>query len=111
MPNITRMLTGTTVAALSILLNRIGPDNRAWLARQVVRNRHSNRTKSLVEFSELVALAHANAQYDIAINGEKWLLERIAAFFSEDDHRCRRQSRRVVHNGVSNQPWSHGPRF
>jgi len=80
MPNLTRILTGTTVAALSLLLNRIGPDNRAWLARQVVRKRRSNRTKSLVEFSALVALAHANAQYDIAINGEKWLLERLAAF-------------------------------
>jgi len=80
MPNIPRMLTGATVATLSILLNRIGPENRAWLARQVVRNRKSDRTKALVEFSEKVALAFANAQYDIAINGERWLLDRLAQF-------------------------------
>jgi FkbM family methyltransferase len=74
------MLTGTTAAVLSVMLDRIGPDNRAWLARQVVLNRRSRRTKSLVEFSELVALAYANAQYDVAINGETWLLNRLAAF-------------------------------
>ena len=48
MPNITPMLAGKTVAALSILLNRIGPDNRF----------------------RLVALAPANAKYDIATNAE-----------------------------------------
>jgi len=74
------MFTGTIATVLGALLDRIGPDTVRGLARQVVNDRKNSRTKSLVDFSEKVALAYSNAQYDIAINGEKWLLERLVQF-------------------------------
>lgn len=78
MPNLTRVVAAKVAGVLAALLDRLTPADRGWLARDVMRERQ--KRKSFAEFSEKVALAYANAQFDIAINGEKWLLHRMAAF-------------------------------
>ena len=80
MPNFTRMMAGISATALGGLLARLKPGDRAWLARQTVRDRHNASAAALAEFSSNVALTWANAQYDVALNGEQWMLQRLGRF-------------------------------
>lgn len=46
----------------------------------MVRDRHSAKSAALADFSKKLAYAWANAQFDIHINGEIWLLKRLSQF-------------------------------
>ncbi len=75
-----RLAAGITARTLATLLRRVPPGGRSWLARQMVRDRRSPSTVAIADFSEKLALAWANAQFDIHINGEVWLLQQLARF-------------------------------
>lgn len=80
MPNFTRSVAGLTTSALGLMLDHMGSGNRSWLARNVIGDRRSRRSAALADFADKLRLAFANAQYDIAVNGECWLLEQLSSF-------------------------------
>jgi FkbM family methyltransferase len=80
MPNLTRATTATLLKAARWFLFRIGSNNRAWLARQLVSPRRDPQTLALVDFCNRITLAWKNKQYDIRLNGEQDLLHRLNRF-------------------------------
>lgn len=80
MTDFPRLFAGVTAHALAALLQHVSPGGRAWLARRMVCNRRNPSSAALADFAQRVTLAWANAQFDINLNGEFWLLERLSQF-------------------------------
>jgi FkbM family methyltransferase len=80
MANLTRLAAHGTVALLRILISRLPPGGRGWLASQALNNRYDPRTRALADFFERSVLAWKNKQYDVALNGEAALLQRLRPF-------------------------------
>jgi FkbM family methyltransferase len=78
MPNLSRATTATLLKAARWFLFRIGSNNRSWLARQLVSPRRDPQTLALVDFCNRITLAWKNKQYDIRLNGEQALLNRLS---------------------------------
>jgi FkbM family methyltransferase len=68
------------LALLRVLVGRMWPGGRAWLALRVLSDRYDPRTRALAGFFERSVLAWKNKQYDVALNGEAALLERLRPF-------------------------------
>lgn len=62
------------------LLDRMGPGNRAWLARHMMRDRRDPRQLAFADFADHALDAWKNRQYDVHLNGEAALLAALAPF-------------------------------
>lgn len=80
MPNVTRLAAQGAIAILKPLLARLEPGDRSWLARHVVAARDSREVRALVDFSYGAIRGWKNSEFDIAVNGEAALLERLRRF-------------------------------
>ena len=80
MPNLTRLAAMANLALLRVLIGRMRPGSRAWLARRALSDRYSPRSRALADFFERSVLAWKNKQYDLHQNGEAALLERLRPF-------------------------------
>ena len=58
----------------------MGPGNRAWLARRMMRDRSDPRARAFAEFSQQSIEAWKNRHYDVHLNGEAALLAALAPF-------------------------------
>ena len=75
MPNFTRIAAKIQIRLLARLLERMGPGNRAWLARRMMRDRSDPRARAFAEFSQQSIEAWKNRQYDVHRNGEAALFD------------------------------------
>ena len=80
MPNFTRIAAEIQIRLLARLLDRMGPGNRAWLARQMTRNRRDPGARAFAEFAQQSVEAWKNRQYNVHLNGEAALLAALAPF-------------------------------
>ena len=80
MPNLTRLAATANLALLRVLIGRMHPGARSWLAQRVLSDRYEPRTRALADFFDRSVLAWKNKQYDVALNGEAALLERLRPF-------------------------------
>ncbi len=58
----------------------MGPENRAWLARWMMRDRSDPHARAFAEFAQQSIEAWKNRQYDVDRNGETALLAALAPF-------------------------------
>jgi FkbM family methyltransferase len=77
MPNIKRLAAQTAVIVLKQLLVRLKPEDRSWLARHSVSARGNRDVRALVDFSYGTIRGWKNSEFDIQVNGEASLLDRI----------------------------------
>jgi len=77
MPNVTRLAAQATLAVLKELLVRLEPGDRSWLARNSVSARDRSDVRALVDFGYGTIRGWKNSEYDIKVNGEAALLERL----------------------------------
>jgi FkbM family methyltransferase len=80
MANVTRLAAQGTLALLRVLIGRMPPGSRSWLALQVLEDRYDPRNRAMADFFERCVLAWKNKQYDVARNGEAALLHRLRPF-------------------------------
>jgi FkbM family methyltransferase len=80
MPNFSRLAARAQLALLMRLLDRMGPGNRAWLARHMMRDRRDPRQLAFADFAGHALDAWKNRQYDVHLNGEVALLAALAPF-------------------------------
>ncbi len=80
MPNFTRLTAEFQIRVLARLITRMGPENAAWLARRVMRDRGTPRTQAFAAFSQQCVEAWKNRHYDVHLNGEAALLAALAPF-------------------------------
>jgi len=80
MPNVTRLAAQASVAVLKYLLARLSPGDRSWLARHVVQNRETKGVRALVDFSYGTIRGWKNSEFDVDINGESTLMQRLRPF-------------------------------
>jgi FkbM family methyltransferase len=80
MPNLTRLAAMANLALLRVLIGRMAPGARAWLALRVLHDRYDPRTRALADFFDRSVLAWKNKQYDVELNGEAALLRRLRPF-------------------------------
>jgi FkbM family methyltransferase len=80
MPNLTRLAAQANLALLRVLIGRMAPGSRSWLALRVLDDRYDPRTRALADFFDRSVLAWKNKQYDVALNGEAALLARLRPF-------------------------------
>ena len=80
MPNITRLAAQASLAVLKQLLTRLSHGDRSWLARHVVEDRSAAGVRALVDFSYGTIRGWKNSEFDIEINGEAVLMERLRPF-------------------------------
>lgn len=77
MPNMTRLAAQATLMVLKQLLSRLEPGDRSWLARHCVSSREKRDVRALVDFSYGAIRGWKNSSFDIDVNGEATLLERL----------------------------------
>jgi len=77
---ITRLLAQACLGVLKSVSDRLGPGDRSYLARQIMRDRFHSRTRALGDLFGKSVLAWKNKQYDVEQNGEAALLRRLARF-------------------------------
>ena len=80
MPNITRLAAQASLAVLKHLLARLPQGDRSWLARHMVQDRSAAGVRGLVDFSYGAIRGWKNSEFDIDINGEATLMERLRPF-------------------------------
>ncbi len=80
MPNLTRLAAIANLALLRVLIGRMPPGSRAWLASRLLDDRYDPRTRALAGFFNCAVLGWKNKQYDVARNGEAALLRRLRPF-------------------------------
>src|ERR1700722_6031505 len=80
MPHLTRLAAMANLALLRVLIGRMQPGARSWLALRVLNDRYDPRTRALADFFDRSVLAWKNKQYDVALNGEAALLRRLQPF-------------------------------
>ena len=80
MPNITRLAAQASLAVLKQLLARLSHGDRSWLARHVVEDRAAPGVRALVDFGYGTIRGWKNSEFDIDINGEAVLMERLRPF-------------------------------
>jgi FkbM family methyltransferase len=80
MPDLARLAATANIALLRVLIGRMHPGARSWLAQRVLTDRFNPRTRALADFLERAVLAWKNKQYGLAYNGEAALLERLGPF-------------------------------
>jgi FkbM family methyltransferase len=80
MPNLTRLAAKANLVVLRRLLDRMSPGNRSWLAGQIMKGRSESGTLALADFCRKATFAWKNKQYDVRLNGEEALLERLRPF-------------------------------
>lgn len=80
MANLVRLAARAQLALLMRLLDRMGPGNRAWLARHMMRDRRDPRQLAFADFAAQALDAWKNRQYDVHLNGEAALLAALAPF-------------------------------
>lgn len=80
MPNLTRLAAMANLALLRVLIGRMAPGARSWLALRVLNDRFDPRTRALADFFDRSVLAWKNKQYDVELNGEAALLRRLRPF-------------------------------
>jgi FkbM family methyltransferase len=80
MPNITRLAAAANLACLKFLLVWLSPGDRSWLARQVVQERAHPKTRALIDFSYGAIRGWKNIDFDINVNGEAALFDRLRPF-------------------------------
>jgi FkbM family methyltransferase len=80
MPNLTRLAATANLILVRRMLDKMGPGNRAWLARQIMNDRSGSGTVALADFCRKATFAWKNKQYDVHLNGEEALLERLRPF-------------------------------
>lgn len=61
-------------------VSRLPKGDRAWLARRALADRRSEPTRALAALAEELSLTWKNRSYDIAHNGEHWLLRQVSPF-------------------------------
>lgn len=80
MPNLLRLAAVANLHMLVRMLDKMGPGNRSWLARRMACDRSSRSGLALADFSRKAWFAWKNKQYDIRLNGEEAMLERLRPF-------------------------------
>jgi FkbM family methyltransferase len=80
MPNVTRLAAQASLAILKRLLVRLSPGDRSWLARHVVQDRAAPSVRALVDFGYGTIRGWKNSEFDIEINGEAMLMQRLRPF-------------------------------
>ena len=75
MPNFTRLAAEIQIRLLSHLISRMGPENAAWLARRMMRDRSDPRARAFAGFAQQSIEAWKNRQYDVHRNGEAALFD------------------------------------
>jgi len=80
MPNLLRHFAGAAIGSLEFMLRKLSPNDVSWLARNAVLDRKKPGSRVLAQFGYQAHMSWENAQYDVRLNGESELLERMAAF-------------------------------
>ena len=80
MPNVSRLAAQASLAVLKHLLARLSHGDRSWLARHVVQDRSAAGVRALVDFGYGTIRGWKNSEFDIDINGEAVLMERLRPF-------------------------------
>lgn len=77
---ISRLAAAAGLAFLKRAANRLSPEDRSYLARQLMRDRFHPTTRALGDLFGKSLLAWKNKQYDVDLNGEALLLQRLRPF-------------------------------
>jgi FkbM family methyltransferase len=80
MPNPTRIFTSGVSNLLRALLLRTPVGGRAWLARQLMRDRYDPATRAMADFCQQALHAWHNRQFAVEQNGESAMLARLRPF-------------------------------
>ena len=77
---ISRLAAAVSLALLKRAANRLSPEDSSYLARQLMRDRFHPGTRALGDLFGKSLLAWKNKQYDVDLNGEAALLQRLGSF-------------------------------
>ena len=80
MSRVASEIARANLALLARLLPRVSPGHRSWIARSLMQDRYDPRVRVLAAFFQNAMMAWKNKQYDIHLNGERALLERLVPF-------------------------------
>ena len=80
MPNLLRQCARAAIGSLGFMLKRLPLSDLSWLARTAVLDRTNMRSSVLARFGYAAHMAWENAQFDVQLNGEATLLERLGVF-------------------------------
>lgn len=69
-----------SMKVLAASLAKLPPGDRSWMARRLMRERYTPEVRTLAGFFDQALAAWHNRQYDVRLNGEAALLERLAPF-------------------------------
>lgn len=80
MPSILGVVAAANLAVLARILPRLDPAHRSGMARRLMQDRFDPRVRTLAGFFDRALLAWKNKVYDVDLNGEEALLQRLAPF-------------------------------
>lgn len=80
---VSKVAGGATHASVQVLaraLARLSKGERSWLARRIMQDRYTDDARILAGFFDEALSVWKNRQFDVSINGEAAMLQRLARF-------------------------------